>query len=67
MPTTPTSSPTSSTSQDASATSTQIAGELVVAEATVKAHVSHILTKLDADNRVQIAICVHEAGLDEPS
>jgi DNA-binding NarL/FixJ family response regulator len=31
--------------------------------ATVKAHVSHILVKLDAANRVQVAICVHEAGL----
>ena len=26
-------------------------------------HVSHILVKLEAANRVQIAICVHEAGL----
>lgn len=49
------------------ASNAEIAADLVVAEATVKAHVSHILTKLDADNRVQIAICVHEAGLDEPS
>jgi DNA-binding NarL/FixJ family response regulator len=42
-----------------------IAAEVVVAEATVKAHVSHILTKLDLDNRVQVAIAVHEAGLDD--
>ncbi len=34
-----------------------------VAEATVKAHVSHILTKLDLENRVQVAICAYEAGL----
>ena len=31
--------------------------------ATVKAHVSRILTKLDATNRVQVAICVHDADL----
>lgn len=45
------------------ASNAEIAAHLVVAETTVKAHVSHILTKLDLDNRVQIAICVHEAGL----
>ena len=31
--------------------------------ATVKAHVSHIFADLELANRVQIAICVHEAGL----
>jgi DNA-binding NarL/FixJ family response regulator len=31
--------------------------------ATVKAHVSHILTKLDLDNRTQIAVLVHDADL----
>jgi DNA-binding NarL/FixJ family response regulator len=41
----------------------EIATELYMSVATVKAHVSHILTKLDARNRVQIAICVHDAGL----
>jgi DNA-binding NarL/FixJ family response regulator len=41
----------------------EIATELYMSIATVKAHVSHILTKLDASNRVQIAICVHEASL----
>lgn len=44
------------------ASNSDIAADLVVAEATVKAHVSHILTKLDLENRVQVAICVHEAG-----
>jgi hypothetical protein len=30
---------------------------------TVKTHVSSILTKLDLNNRVQIALLVHDAGL----
>jgi DNA-binding NarL/FixJ family response regulator len=40
-----------------------IASELYMSLATVKAHVSHILAKLELANRVQIAICVHDAGL----
>ena len=38
-----------------------IAAMLYMSEATVKAHVSRILTKLDATNRVQIAILVRDA------
>ncbi|MFD1827425.1 response regulator transcription factor [Mumia zhuanghuii] len=41
----------------------QIATDLYMSLATVKAHVSRILTKLDAANRVQVAIAVHDAGL----
>jgi DNA-binding NarL/FixJ family response regulator len=41
----------------------EIAGELYMSLATVKAHVSHILVKLELTNRVQVAICVHDAGL----
>ena len=41
----------------------EIAGELFMSVATVKAHVSHIFVKMQFANRVQIAICVHEAGL----
>jgi DNA-binding NarL/FixJ family response regulator len=33
---------------------------------TVKSHASAILTKLDLNNRVQIALLVHDAGLDRP-
>ncbi|MHA6783279.1 response regulator [Pseudonocardia saturnea] len=40
-----------------------IAAELYMSVATVKAHVSHVLTKLDLDNRTQIALIVHDAGL----
>jgi DNA-binding NarL/FixJ family response regulator len=31
--------------------------------ATVKAHVTRVFDKLGATNRVQVAICVHDAGL----
>jgi DNA-binding NarL/FixJ family response regulator len=41
----------------------EIAGELYMSLATVKAHVSHILDKMQLSNRVQIAICIHDAGL----
>jgi DNA-binding CsgD family transcriptional regulator len=41
----------------------EIAGILHMSEATVKSHVSHLFTKLDAVNRVQIAIAAHRAGL----
>ena len=41
----------------------EIAAELSMSLATVKAHVSHILTKLDLDNRTQIALIGHDAGL----
>ncbi|WP_156722267.1 response regulator [Streptomyces apocyni] len=43
----------------------EIAAELFMSVATVKAHVSRILTKLDLNNRVQIALLVHDAGLLE--
>jgi DNA-binding NarL/FixJ family response regulator len=39
----------------------EIAGELHMSVATVKAHVSRLLTKLGVENRVQIALLVQEA------
>jgi DNA-binding NarL/FixJ family response regulator len=42
---------------------TEIGGELFMSVATVKAHVSRILTKLDLNNRTQIALLAHDAGL----
>jgi DNA-binding NarL/FixJ family response regulator len=41
----------------------EIAEALFLSEATVKAHVSRLLTRLDLNNRVQIAMLVHDAGL----
>lgn len=41
----------------------EIAAELYLSVATVKSHVTHLLTRLEATNRVQIAIRVHDAGL----
>jgi DNA-binding NarL/FixJ family response regulator len=40
-----------------------IAAELYMSVATVKAHVSRTMAKLQAANRVQVAIRVHDAGL----
>jgi DNA-binding NarL/FixJ family response regulator len=45
------------------ASNADIAGQLYMSEATVKAHVSRVLAKLNAANRVQIAIIVRDAGL----
>ncbi|WP_102510682.1 response regulator [Sanguibacter massiliensis] len=42
---------------------TEVAAELFMSVPTVKSHVGRIFTKLDVDNRVQIANCVRDAGL----
>lgn len=44
------------------ASNADVAKSLFMSEATVKAHVSRLLTKLGVANRVQIAIFVHDAG-----
>jgi DNA-binding NarL/FixJ family response regulator len=41
----------------------EVGRELFMSEATVKAHVSRVLVKLGATNRVQVAILAHDAGL----
>lgn len=41
----------------------QIGHELFISPATVKANVSRVLQRLGLDNRVQIALLVHDAGL----
>jgi DNA-binding NarL/FixJ family response regulator len=40
-----------------------IAAELYMSVATVKAHVTRLLQKLELDNRVQIALLAHDAGV----
>ena len=41
----------------------EIAANLYLSVPTVKAHVSRLFDKLQVTNRVQIAICVHDAGM----
>ena len=50
------------TAVGAGASNAEIAASLFMSEATVKAHVSRLLSKLDVSNRVQIAILVHDAA-----
>lgn len=48
-------------------TNSEIGKELSLSVATVKAYVSRLLTKLELNNRVQIALLVHDAGPEERS
>jgi DNA-binding NarL/FixJ family response regulator len=41
----------------------EIAQELYLSVPTVKAHIGRLFAKLEVENRVQIALCVHDAGL----
>jgi DNA-binding NarL/FixJ family response regulator len=45
------------------ASNAEIGATLFMSEATVKAHISHLFTKLGRTNRVQLAILAHRAGL----
>ena len=45
------------------ANNADIAASLHMSVATIKAHVSHILTKLALDNRTQVALLANDAGL----
>ena len=46
----------------AAAPTPRSARELFMSVATVKAHVTRLLTKLELDNRVQVALLAHDAG-----
>ncbi|WP_141586057.1 response regulator transcription factor [Actinomadura sp. WMMA1423] len=45
---------------------TEIAGRLVLSPATVKSHVSRIMTKLDARDRSQLVVLAYESGMVNP-
>ncbi len=44
----------------------EIAGELVLEEATVKTHVARIFQKLDLHDRAQAVVLAYESGLVQP-
>jgi DNA-binding NarL/FixJ family response regulator len=45
----------------------EIADQLHISPATAKTHVAHLLTKLDARDRVQLVIIAYQAGLVQPA
>jgi DNA-binding NarL/FixJ family response regulator len=47
-------------------TNAQIATDLYLSEATVKTHVSHILSKLDLGSRATAVVLAYESGLVKP-
>jgi DNA-binding NarL/FixJ family response regulator len=44
----------------------EIADQLTISPATAKTHVAHLLTKLDARDRIQLVIIAYQSGLTQP-
>ena len=44
----------------------EFAARLYLSEATVKSHITHILTKLGLRDRVQVAVYAYEHGIVRP-
>jgi hypothetical protein len=44
-----------------------VASTLVLSESTVKTHVSHVLAKIGARDRIQAVIFAYDTGLAQPS
>jgi DNA-binding NarL/FixJ family response regulator len=44
----------------------EIAEQLTISPATAKTHVAHLLTKLDARDRIQLVILAYQSGLSTP-